>query len=129
MRILRQILIILAVWLAGELASRFLHLPIPGNVLGMLFMLVLLITRVIKVKNIIGASTFFLDHLSFFFIPGSVALMVCYKQIGGQLFVAIASVVMSSILVFLVTGLSTEWLLRLIRRRKERKNADSGGTD
>ncbi|MEG2571384.1 MAG: CidA/LrgA family protein, partial [Clostridia bacterium] len=77
----------------------------------------------------IGASTFFLDNLSFFFIPGSVALMVCYKQIGGQLFVAIASVVMSSILVFLVTGLSTEWLLRLIRRRKERKNADSGGTD
>lgn len=125
MRILRQILIILGVWLIGEFASRILHLPIPGNVLGMLIMLVLLQTRVIRLENIIGVSTFFLDNLSFFFIPSSVALIVYYRQIGNQLLPAIASVVMSSILVFLITGLTTEWLLKLKRRRKESENGDS----
>lgn len=125
MRILRQILIILGVWLIGEFLSRILHLPIPGNVLGMLIMLILLQTRVIRLENIIGVSTFFLDNLSFFFIPSSVALIVYYKQIGNQLLPAIASVILSSILVFLVTGLTTEWLLKLKRRRKEQENGDS----
>lgn len=125
MRIFRQLLIILAVWLLGETISRVFSLPIPGNVLGMLLMLALLLMRVIRVEHVSGVSTFFLDNLSFFFIPGSVALMVDYKQVGASLIPALVAILCSSVLVFLVTGLTTEWLLRLIRRRKEKKNGSA----
>ena len=125
MRIFRQLLIILAVWLLGETISRVFSLPIPGNVLGMLLMLALLLMRVIRVEHVSGVSTFFLDNLSIFFIPGSVALMVDYKQVGASLVPALVAILCSSVLVFLVTGLTTEWLLRLIRRRKEKKNGSA----
>ena len=125
MRILRQLLIILGVWLAGEVIAHLIPIPIPGNVIGMILMLILLLTKVIKVEKISGVSTFFLDNLSFFFIPGSVALMVDYRQVGDSLVPAFLAILISSILVFLVTGLTTEWLLRLVKRRKERKDGNA----
>ena len=125
MRILRQLLIILGVWLAGEVIARIIPLHSPGNVVGMILMLVLLVTKVVKVEKISGVSTFFLDNLSFFFIPGSVALMVDYKQVGDSLIPAFLAVLFSSILVFFVTGLTTECLLRFAKRRKEHKNGKS----
>lgn len=125
MRILRQLLIILGVWLAGEVIAHLIPIPIPGNVIGMILMLILLLTKVIKVEKISGVSTFFLDNLSFFFIPGSVALMVDYRQVGDSLVPAFLAILISSILVFLVTGFTTEWLLRLVKRRKERKDGNA----
>lgn len=125
MRILRQLLVILGVWLAGEVLAYCIPLPIPGNVIGMILMLVLLATKVVKIEKISGVSTFFLDNLSFFFIPGSVALMVDYKQVGDSLIPAFVAILVSSMLVFLVTGLTAECLLRLLKRRKERKNGNS----
>ena len=125
MRILKQLMLILAVWLVGEIISKFLPFPMPGNVIAMILMLVLLLLRIVRVEKIAQVSTFFLDNISFFFIPASVAIMVSYKAIGSSLGRAFIAICVTNILVFLVTGYITEWLIRLNNRRKERKNGKS----
>ena len=75
MKLFRETLIILGVYLIGEFISSILNLPIPGNILGMIILFILLCTKVVKVDNIETVSNFFLNHLSFFFIPAGVGLM------------------------------------------------------
>ena len=75
MKIFREALLILGIYLIGEVISKGFSLPLPGNILGMLILLLLLMTKVIKVEKIESVSNFFLDHLAFFFIPAGVGLI------------------------------------------------------
>ena len=125
MRILSQLLQILLVWLLGEIIAEILPIPIPGNVIGMLLMLLFLVLKIIKVEKIQKASDFFTKNISFFFIPSTVALMVNYKVIENSLIGALCAIVLTNILVFMVTGLTAEWLLRLKNKRKGKKNGNS----
>lgn len=75
MKLFREALIILGIYLLGQLLSSSLNLPIPGNILGMIILFVLLCTNVIKVDSISNVTNFLLDHLAFFFIPAGVGLM------------------------------------------------------
>lgn len=70
-----QIAILIVIYQMGSLITRFFNLQVPGNVIGILLLLVLLWTRVIKVEQIDLAATWLLKHLSFFFIPIAVGLM------------------------------------------------------
>jgi holin-like protein len=70
-----QLLILIVIYQIGSRIGRFLQLQIPGNVIGILLLLVLLWTRVIKLEQIDFAATWLLKHLSFFFIPIAVGLM------------------------------------------------------
>ncbi len=117
MRVLRQLLIILGVWLVSEVLSRLLNLPIPGNVLGMFIMLILLGTKAVKVTQISEVSNFFLENISLFFIPSVAAIIIYYKQIQNQVLQVLVALIVSSILVFLVTGYTVEGLLYLKKKR------------
>ncbi len=121
MRILRQLLIILGVWLAGEVISRVLHLPIPGNVIGMFIMLILLGTGVVRVERVEQVSNFFLENIALFFIPSVAAIIIYYEQIKGQVLQVLVSLFFSTVLVFLVTGYTVEGLLRLKKRHDMKK--------
>lgn len=125
MRILSQLLQILLVWLLGETIAKVLQIPIPGNVMGMLLMLLFLILRIIKVEKIKQVSDFFTQNISLFFIPSTVALMVNYKVVENSLIGALVAIVLTNILVFMTTGLTAEWLLRLKNKRKEKGNGNS----
>jgi len=116
MRILRQLLVVLGVWLAGEVLSRGLNLPIPGNVLGMFIMLILLCLKAVKVTKLTEVSNFFLENISLFFIPSVAAIIIYYKQVEGQILKVLAALVLSTILVFLVTAYTVEGLLYLKKK-------------
>ncbi|OIJ14139.1 murein hydrolase regulator LrgA [Anaerobacillus arseniciselenatis] len=65
-------------WFLNELGFFLVeafHLPIPGNVLGMVILFVLLMTGVVSLKWVEEASSFLIKHLAFFFIPIAVGLM------------------------------------------------------
>lgn len=65
-------------WLLNELGYFLVntfHLPMPGNVVGMILLFVLLLTGVVKLSWIENASSLLIKHLAFFFIPIAVGLM------------------------------------------------------
>lgn len=104
MKLLRQWGIIITICFAGEFFSKALHLPIPGNVTGMLLLFVLLCTNIIKVEMIESASDFLLEHMAFFFIPAGVGLIACIHLLEGKWLAFIGICLLTTIVVFAVTG-------------------------
>lgn len=95
----------LSTWVVG-----FLHLPIPGSVLGMIDLFMLLSIGVIKEQWLSAATNFLLKHLSFFFIPIAVELMDwgdLFIQKGYLLFLPL---VVSAIVALLTTGGIVQYL-------------------
>jgi holin-like protein len=74
-RLLVQIFLLWLIFRAGEWGVRHAHLPIPGNVLGMLILFVLLAFGLVKEHWIQDGAGLLTKHLAFFFIPIAVGLM------------------------------------------------------
>lgn len=105
MKLFREALIILGIYLLGELLSSLLKLPIPGNILGMVILFILLCTKVIKVDNISTVTNFLLNHLSFFFIPAGVGLMTSLGIIRSTWWQLLIVCLSTTIIIIGVTGI------------------------
>lgn len=104
MKLFREALIIFGIYLIGELIASSLHLPIPGNILGMVILFALLCTKIIKVENIVNVTNFLLDHLSFFFIPAGVGLMTSMEIIKSTWWQLLVVCISTTIIIIGVTG-------------------------
>jgi holin-like protein len=99
----------------GYAVAAALHLPLPGNLLGMLFLFALLATGVVPVTWVEASSSLLVRHLAFFFIPITVGLMGL-----GDVFLAngpaiLVTLLVSAVLGICVAGLSSQ---RLASRRQ-----------
>lgn len=117
MKLFREALIILGIYLLGELLSSALHLPIPGNILGMIILFVLLCTKIIKVDDISNVTSFLLDHLSFFFIPAGVGLMTSMEIIKSTWWQLLIVCISTTVIIIGSTGVIVQ---AVSKRTKER---------
>ncbi|WP_342431904.1 CidA/LrgA family protein [Neobacillus sp. FSL H8-0543] len=96
-----QMLLLVLIYHIGNYITQFFQLKIPGNVIGMLLLLVLLWLKVIKLEQIELAAGWLLKHLGFFFIPISVGLMTLGQVISKNglslLFIIISSAIIGMI--------------------------------
>lgn len=117
-----QILFLVAISKLGYFAAGFLSLPVPGNVLGMLFMLVLLWSGVLPLHLIEKGSLLLVRHLALFFIPVAVGLM----NFGGLL-LENGLVILSVLAVSIAAGICAAGLVsqRLVKPKRE----ESHGTE
>ena len=118
MKLFREAIIIFGIYLIGDLISKLLKLPIPGNILGMIILLVLLCTKVIKLEQIETISTFILDHLAFFFIPAGVGLMSSIGIIKDTWIKLIIVCIVTTIIVIGSTGTIVQFVSRKISKSK-----------
>lgn len=118
MKLFREAIIIFGIYLMGELLSGLLNLPIPGNILGMLILLLLLCTKVIKLEQIETVSTFLLDHLAFFFIPAGVGLMTSVGVIKDTWIKLIIVCILTTSIVIASTGLIVQFISRKVDNTK-----------
>jgi holin-like protein len=89
-----------------------LKIPIPGNILGMILLLIALLTGVVKMHQIEEISKFLLDHLTVFFIPAGVGLLSVTGMLKDTWFFILLISVFTTILVMSATAL----VVRLLRR-------------
>jgi len=120
MKIFREAIIILGIYLVGELISKGFSLPLPGNIIGMIILLLLLFAKVIKVEKIESISTFFLDHLSFFFIPAGVGLISSFSSIKDSLIYILLLCLITTAIVVISTGTIVQYVIR-IKEKKIKK--------
>jgi Putative effector of murein hydrolase LrgA len=118
LKLFREALIIFGIYLLGEFISSMLHLPIPGNILGMIILFILLYTKVIKVESISNITNFLLDHLAFFFIPAGVGLMTSLGIIKATWWQLLLVCILTTIIIIGVTGIVVQAI-----SRKPRKNS------
>ncbi|MBE5946192.1 MAG: CidA/LrgA family protein [Lachnospiraceae bacterium] len=112
MRYLKQFAIIILISLMGELLSEFLPFSMPASIYGLLIMLVLLITGIIKVEHVKETSTFLLDIMPIMFIPPAVGLMDNWGILKEIILPLMLIGTASTIVVMVVTGRVTQGIIR-----------------
>jgi holin-like protein len=108
MKYLRQLAIILVICFAGEALNRLLNIPIPGNVMGMIILLISLLTGFIKIEAIEDVTEFLLKHLAFFFVPAGVGVISSMDILAENFLPMLAVILLSAIVVIVVTGITVQ---------------------
>lgn len=125
MKLFRELIIILGIYLAGVFISGIFKLSIPGNVLGMLILLLLLQTGIIKLKSIENAAAFFLDNLSFFFIPAGVGILSTFGVIKDIWIKLLVICILTTIITMVCTGKIVQLLSKM---KKQEEGVDKSGS-
>ncbi|PWC66777.1 murein hydrolase transporter LrgA [Azospirillum sp. TSH7] len=97
--------------LAGELAARLLHLPIPGPVLGMLLLFAGLLLRGGVPAAIQDTAGGLLRHLSLLFVPAGVGVMVHVTRLETEALPIIVALFGSTLFGIAVTAKVMAFLL------------------
>lgn len=121
MKHLISIGIITAVCFAGELLYFLLPLPIPASIYGLLLMLILLLTGIVKVHQVELTSNFFLKVMPLFFLEPAVKLMTSLPALKGNVISILFLCLVSTIIVTVITGMTAEKICACRRS----KNQDS----
>ena len=119
MKLFREALIIFGIYLVGELIVSLTHIPIPGNIIGLLLLLVGLCTKVIKVNQVETVANFFLDHLAFFFLPAGVSLMNSFGIIKASIIQIIIVCIITTAIIIASTGLIVQFIVNLLNKNKK----------
>lgn len=112
MKYVRQILIILAFSLAGELLAAAIPLPIPAAIYGFALLFIALCTGLLKEKAISEAANFLISVMGLLFVAPAVNIMAYYEIIAPALVPVCVIVMSSTFVVFAAAGLVTQWLCR-----------------
>ncbi len=125
MKYLNQFGIITAICCIAELLYIFLKLPVPASVYGLVLMLVLLFTKVIKVEQVEGISKFFLGIMPILFLSPSVSIMAIVGDVKGQVVALLLVAFIASILTILSTGAVAQWSVQLLNKGKRKEESAS----
>nr|WP_315259462.1 CidA/LrgA family protein [uncultured Duganella sp.] len=118
---LAQVLGLIAAWYAADRLSAWLGLPFSGGVVGLIVMVVLLLSGVMRPAAIEHGADWLLSNMLLFFIPLVVSVVQftgLLEQDGLRLFAAIG---IGFTCVLLATAFTVEWVCRFERGRKLRR--------
>ncbi|MED4907549.1 CidA/LrgA family protein [Brevibacillus centrosporus] len=119
MKLVSGILILLAFYGVGTLASKWLHIPMPGNLIGMLLLTLCLCMGWIRMDWVERASAFLVRHMMLFFVPIIVGVASYMSGIAKDPWTILLSLVLGPVIVMLVTGRVVQWYLSRHKRKEE----------
>jgi holin-like protein len=103
--------------LLGEVIVRWLVLPVPGPVLGMVCVLLALHLRPALLGQLRPPAQGLLAHLSLLFVPAGVGVMLHLRRLGDEALAIGVALVVSTWVGMAVTALVATALMRLSRRQ------------
>lgn len=118
MKYIVQFSIILSLAFIGELLNAFIPLPIPASIYGLVLMLILLQIKVIKLEYIKETAYFLIQIMPLMFIPAGVGLMTSFESLKPILGQVGLLVVITTIIIMVVTGRVTQYLMRQKEMKK-----------
>ena len=116
-----QFMLILLISLIGEALSVLIPLPVPASIYGIVLMLLLLITGVIRVHQVKEAASFLIEIMPVMFIPAAVALMQSWGFFLPSIGAYAVIIVVSTVLVMAVSGRVAQSVI--LRGREEDRHA------
>lgn len=124
MKYIYQFIIILLVTFIGELLHYFIPLPIPASIYGLIIMLVLLCTKVIKLEHVEKTSDFLIEIMPLMFIPGGVGLVTAWADLKPILIPVSVITVVTTVIVMVVTGKTTEFVMKFGKKGTKHEQHD-----
>ncbi|GAB6134504.1 CidA/LrgA family protein [Thermococcus prieurii] len=108
----RGLAIIFGFYALGEMVSSGLNLPVPGSVLGMLFLLSALLSGAVKLEWVENEAELFVKNMSVLFIPPGVGIVTYLGLIKAQLVPISVALVLSFVVTLFVTAKTVEVVRR-----------------
>jgi holin-like protein len=120
-KIILQVAILYAFSVAGEAVHQLFNLPIPGSIIGLLFLLICLTFNIIPVKLIEKGASFLLSFLPLLFIPAMAGVINYPSLFSGSGAILLLVVVLSTIVTMAAAGIASQLLEKRVNKRKEKK--------
>ena len=120
MKYFKQFGIIAGVSCVGDLLYALLPFPIPASVYGLVLMVILLMTKVVKLDMVEETADFLISMMGIFFVPSSVGLMNSFGVMKGSVVQLLLMCMISTVVVMIVTGLVAQ-LVITVKQKKEAK--------
>lgn len=117
MKYMRQFGIILGVTWVGEILKHYIPLPIPASIYGLIIMLILLMTGIVKVQSVKTVATFLIEIMPLMFIPAAVGLLTSWGQLKRIIVPVCIITVISTVVVMVISGKVTEFALTSGRKK------------
>ena len=112
MKYIPQFLYILSFSFIGEVLQKAIPLPIPAALYGLVLLLIALATGLLKVRQVEAAANWLISIMPILYVPICVKILEYWGVISQNAAAIITITVVSTFLVFAVSGLVTQWLIR-----------------
>ena len=119
MHILGELALLFGICLAGEGIAALIPVAFPASVVSLVLLMVLLLTGVVKDRHIRTVSHFFVANMAFFFLPSFVGMLEHGVLLRSQALPLLAIVVLTTPLIFLITGWTVQLLMLRFGAKKE----------
>ena len=126
MRYLRQFLWIIGFTLAGEALHALLPLPVPAAVWGLVLLFIALESGKLKLSSVEDCGQFMLGIMPVLFIAPAVGLMDSWPVLASVWPVVLAIIVLSTVVVFGVSGVVTQGILDFVSTRADEEEPVMG---
>lgn len=114
---IKPVLIVFGCLALGNIVVALTGIPLPASIVGMLILIVLLMTKAVKAEQLKSLSDFFNTHMSFFFVPAGVSVMLYLDIIQQNFWPIVVAAAVSTVLVIVFTG----WTHQLMRTKNRKK--------
>lgn len=121
MKYIKQICIILSICLLAELMERLLPLPVAASMYGLVLMLLALMTKVVKLKDVEDVADFLTGNLAIMFVPPTVGVMASIDEMKKMLVPLFVISIVTTLLIMSVTGWATQGIMKSRKKTKEKK--------
>ena len=122
MKYLGQLCEILGFSFVGEVLQKMLPLPIPASIYGLVLLFAALWSGVLKQEAVQDTGKYLISVMGLLFVAPAVNLMDHWALVAPQLGPILAVVVVSTVVVFAVSGHTTQAILK--KRRGGKKDAE-----
>lgn len=118
MKYITQVLYILLFSLLGEVLQAVVPLPVPAAIYGIILLLIALWTGILKEEKISDVAGFLISIMPILFVTPAVKILQHWELISDKLAQIITIMVVSTFVVFTVSGLVAKWL----RKKEDQDN-------
>ena len=117
MKFLKQLAIILTIYLVSDIIVKYIPFGLPSSVLGLLVILTLLKTGILKESMIKESADFITKNMAMFFVPVCLKIVEDFEVFKDILLPLLIIVLVTLIITFLSSVYITIFVQRIINRK------------
>lgn len=117
--------------LFGEITVRYLDIPVPGPIAGMLLLLIILLIysqfKSVPPASLDQSSSTLLNHLSLLFVPAGVGVIVHFDKILLEWRPILVALIAGVLITIVATAFTMQALVHLLRIEIDKRQDQKSG--
>lgn len=119
MKYVKQFMIVLFISFLGEVLKYVLPFPVPASIYGLVLLFLCLETGLLRLSAVEDTAKYLVEIMPLMFIPAGVGLLDSWGGLRPILLKIAVLTVISTIVVMVVAGRVTQFVIRVQKRKEE----------